>query len=65
MKHITHIEIHTDEPVSPECLVLRIAQACGRYGALRPGEQVFTAVGKGGHLGYTISAKSTPSPFGG
>lgn len=43
MKQRTLIWVHTDEPVTPEYIAQRVAEACAAYGALRPGESISLA----------------------
>ncbi len=40
MSYRTILVVDTAEPVSADHLAQRVAEACGAYGALRPGEKV-------------------------
>lgn len=40
MSQVVDLEFHLNEGVSPEFLAKRVAEACGAYFALRPGEAV-------------------------
>ncbi len=42
MIYRTLLCIETAEPVTPEHIARRVAEACAQYGALRPGEAVRT-----------------------
>ena len=65
MSETTIITVHTEEPVTPEYIAQRVAEACASYGALRPGERV-EVVGEDGRVRtFTVSDEPAPDPLAG
>lgn len=56
---MSRVTLHFDlnGPVTPELFAQRVAQACDRFGAMRPGEKVIT---EHGHLHVRISGDEAP-----
>lgn len=66
MSRLVLLEFHLNEEVTPAFLAQRVAQACGKFFALKPGERVvlrdpndprkginFTVLGEASHLNYS------------